>query len=72
MRYEDALQQVLEALHTGESLDAALARFPEYAGTLLDDVRIDLGGEDERPSPAGLPALLVADPQWRHLYTGAA
>jgi hypothetical protein len=40
VRYEDALQQVLEALRAGEGLEAVLSRFPEHAGALREDVRL--------------------------------
>jgi hypothetical protein len=38
--YEDALQQVLESLRAGESLAAAMERFPEHAAALREDVRV--------------------------------
>jgi hypothetical protein len=41
--YEDALQQVLEAVRSGHDLEAAVARFPEHAVALREDVRLSEG-----------------------------
>ena len=40
LTYEDALQQVLDAASAGEDVDAAIARFPEHASALREDVRL--------------------------------
>ena len=34
LTYEDALQQVLEAIQAGKDIEAAIARFPEHAAAL--------------------------------------
>ena len=40
MRYEDALQQLLESVRAGEDPEVALERFPEHAAALRDDMRL--------------------------------
>ena len=40
MRYEDALEEALAAVRRGEDLDRVLARVPEHADALRDDLRL--------------------------------
>lgn len=40
LRYEDALQEVLQALRGGEPLEAAIARFPEHTAALREEAQV--------------------------------
>jgi len=40
LAYEDALQQVLDALHAGDDVEGAFERFPDHAAALREDVRL--------------------------------
>ena len=40
LTYEDALQYVLNAVHAGEDVESAIARFSEHASALRDDLRL--------------------------------